>query len=143
MGYETQSQFVCAVLRANVKFRYGSERALGVKGIAFIKGNKSCRIPAPATSDKHKVLLTVKEVLESGCRFGKVEIERLNTNGVHDLSQQLANHYSDLLRVAGNRPLDREVRAHFMEPNVRAHARAREIVDQSATLLARRGGAHY
>jgi len=29
----------------------------------------------------------------------------------------------------------------FMTPNVRAHARAREIVDQGAMLLARRGGA--
>lgn len=44
-------------------------------------------------------------------------MERLNTNGVHDFNQQLANHYPDLLRVAGNRPLDREMRAHFMGSN--------------------------
>ncbi len=31
--------------------------------------------------------------------------------------------------------------AHHQTANVRAHARAREIVDQRQTLLARRGGA--
>ena len=91
---------------ANVKLGYGAESALGVKGITFIECNKPGGTQTPVASDKHEIFFMVEEVFESDCRFVKIKIERLNTNGIHDFSQQLANHHGNFLRVVGSCSMD-------------------------------------
>jgi hypothetical protein len=95
--------------------------------VAFVQRHEPNRTSTIVASDKHEVFFAVEKVFEPGRSFGKVEIERSNTNGVHDFAQQLANHYSDFMRIVCGYSLDGYVRGHLRWPNGSAHPpRARE-----------------
>lgn len=78
---------MCAVCRSNVQFWDGAECTLCVERIAFIQGDKSCRMTNFIPGDEYKIFLPFKEALKSGRRFGKVEIEGLNTDSGDDFVQ--------------------------------------------------------